>query len=88
MVSHGKSEVGLTVGCQGQTGMCHAILAGSGWRTNQFSAALTITAPGKQPANGIASQIAGAQLAGGFLLKVVLRNQCSAALATLQEGYV
>ena len=44
------------------------------------------TAPGKQPANGIASQIAGAQLAGGFLLKVILGNQFSAALATTAPG--
>ena len=41
---------------------------------NQFSAALATTAPGQQPADGIAAQIARAKLAIGFLLKVVLRN--------------
>ena len=51
---------------------------------NQFSAALLVatTAPAKQPANRIASQIAGATLAVGFLLKFGQTNQVSAALAT------
>ena len=43
-------------------------------------------APGKQPANGIASQIARARLAIGSFLKFALRNQFSAALATTAPG--
>ena len=43
-------------------------------------------APAKQPANRIASQIAGAKLAIVFLLQYVLKNQFSAALATTAPG--
>ena len=51
-----------------------------------FLVALATTAPGQQPANGIASQIARAKLAIGCSLKFVLRNQFSAALATTAPG--
>ena len=48
--------------------------------------ALATTAPGQQPANGIAARIARAKLAMGFLLKFVLVNQFSATLATTAPG--